>query len=88
MDHVRSVLALSMVSVAHAAPILQDFTSYEAGFTNPAIVPSAGGFAICVQGDIPVTASAKNLHLNYTAPASQTVVINTILEFLQTNSTL
>ncbi|RDW59810.1 hypothetical protein BP6252_12897 [Coleophoma cylindrospora] len=67
---------------------MYNLTSYGAGFLDPTIIPSAGGFAVCIEGDIPVTASAQNFRLNYTEPANQLGVTNTILEFLQTNATL
>lgn len=60
------------------------------GFEDPTIVCSAGGHATCVQGVIPVAASAMNTQLNFPAgfPANQSVVTETIVEFLQTNTPL
>jgi len=81
-----SLLALSaMVFAVSAAPVFQDLIK---GFVNPIIVPSVGGHATCIQGDIAVTASAMNTILNYTSPTSQEVVTETVLEYFQVNSTL
>lgn len=81
-------IAVVLAGVANAANFATIPESYVAGFSNPSIVSSAAGHAICIQGSIPVTASAMNLKLNYQEPANQSVVTETILENLQLNSTL
>src|SRR3954447_15648864 len=85
----HSVLALSLgllgVQVA-ANPFT--FPKYTAGFKDPKIVPSVGGKATCVVGTIPVKASAHNTRLNYDGPANQTALTETVVEFLQVDSTL
>ncbi|KAF4632044.1 hypothetical protein G7Y89_g6085 [Cudoniella acicularis] len=60
----------------------------KSGFNNAIILPSVGGHATCIQGLIPITASAQNYHLNYQGPANQTVATETVVEFLQVNTTL
>jgi len=81
-----SLLALSVgFATVSVAPGFPRFTS---GFSNPIIVPSIGGHATCVQGNIPVTASALNTQLNYPNPSNQSVVTETIIEFLQVDTTL
>ncbi|KAK5944713.1 hypothetical protein PMZ80_001913 [Knufia obscura] len=47
---------------------------YVAGFRNPSIQSSVGGQAICISGTIDVTASAKNLQINYQEPANSSEV--------------
>lgn len=67
---------------------LHNLTALTKGFNNASVVPSIAGFATCIQGNIPVTASAMNYKLNYTGPESQSVLTETIVEFLQVNATL
>lgn len=52
------------------------------GFFNPMENPSSAGKATCVIGSIRVTAQAFNTHLLYDNPANQSVLTNTINEFL------
>lgn len=62
--------------------------TYVAGFENPILTTSSAGHAICVEGTIPVTATAMNAKLNFKEPANQTVVTEATVEYLQINSTL
>ncbi|KAK3080770.1 hypothetical protein LTS18_013317, partial [Coniosporium uncinatum] len=85
----RSFLLLSSVAAAaQAASEYQFSSSYLNGFNNPRISSSTGGHAVCIEGSIPITASANNTKLNYTSPANQTIVTETIVEMFQINSTL
>lgn len=59
-----------------------------AGFQNPSLIPSVGGHAICIQGNISVQTSAMNIQLNYTEPINELDLTNTIVEYLQINSSL
>lgn len=61
---------------------------YTSGFTNATTKPSVGGAATCVEGIIPVTASAMNTLLNYPNPLNQSMITETIVEYLQVNATL
>lgn len=80
-----SLLALSVAFLAvSAAP---STLGYLKGFQNPVIIPSVGGHASCIQGNIQVSASALNTQLNYPIPANQSVVTETIVEFLQVDTT-
>ncbi|PVH82273.1 hypothetical protein DL98DRAFT_456751 [Cadophora sp. DSE1049] len=69
---------------AIAASSIADITK---GFENPIVVPSVGGHATCIVGSIPVSASAMNTQLKFDIPVNQSVVTETILEFLQVNAT-
>ena len=51
------------------------------GFMNPTIHPSKGGLAVCVSGTVPVKANtSKNLKYNFTLPANQSQVTETVIE--------
>jgi hypothetical protein len=43
---------------------------------------------LAFKGDIPVQATAMNTDLKYASPANQSVITETIVEFLQLDSTL
>ncbi|CZT50457.1 uncharacterized protein RSE6_11442 [Rhynchosporium secalis] len=75
-------------NVAASPNIITDFKSFTKGFQKPLILPSVGGHATCILGNIPVQASAMNTELKYPIPANQSVVTETIVEFLQVGSTL
>lgn len=63
-------------------------SAYLKGFNNPVISHSAGGAAICIQGNIPVTATTtKNIKLNLDIPANQSVATEIFVNNLQINST-
>jgi pimeloyl-ACP methyl ester carboxylesterase len=83
-----SLTALYATSTAVNALRTTSFAAFESGFHNPIIVSSVGGQAICIQGNIQVTASSNNTLLDFTIPANQTVVTNTIQEFYQIDSNL
>ncbi|RDW63702.1 hypothetical protein BP6252_11247 [Coleophoma cylindrospora] len=72
----------------YGTPLAPDYSFYMTGFRNPSKTLSVGGAAVCIQGDVLVKAAAMNIHLNYTEPADQIVVTNTILEYYAVNSTL
>lgn len=57
------------------------------GFHNATVHPSTGGLAVCVSGQIPVTASAMNLKLNFTVPTNQTQVTEVFLDEFTSGST-
>ncbi|CZR54593.1 uncharacterized protein PAC_04477 [Phialocephala subalpina] len=82
-----SSLALG-ASFAVGASALPNPTQYFAGFNNAIVSSTLGGAATCIQGTIPVAASAMNIQLNFPTPANQSVVTETIVEFLQVNTTL
>jgi len=85
----RSLLLLgSLAAAAQAASQYQFSSSYLNGFKNPRVSSSSGGHAVCIEGSIPVTASANNTKLHYASPANQTVVSETVVEMVQINSTL
>ena len=62
--------------------------SFVSGFRNPSVQSSVGGKAICISGFVDVTASAKNVHLNYAEPVNQTEVTELTVETFQVNSTI
>jgi pimeloyl-ACP methyl ester carboxylesterase len=82
------VTAISAVQSTYGAALVTVPRAYTVGFKNPNIVSSASGAAICIQGTIPVTASATNTKLSYEPPENQTVVTETIFQMLKLNSTL
>lgn len=69
-------------------PSIEDFTPQSAGLQSPNILPSLGGHATCVEGIIPVPASAQNTNLNYTGPSDVLGLTNTVIQFLQIQSPL
>lgn len=90
--------AMALTTCAFAAPTKGTPTTqpsfanipigYVAGFRNPSIQSSVGGQAICISGTIDVTASAKNLQINYQEPANSTEVTELLVETFQINSTV
>jgi hypothetical protein len=42
---------------------------YAAGFLNPTFTSTYGGAGTCIQGTIPISASAMNVQLNFPLPA-------------------
>jgi hypothetical protein len=60
-----SLLTLSATFAAVGATVLPipdivKYASYLKGFDNPIVAPTVGGHGICIQGNIPVQASAMN----------------------------
>ncbi|TVY84153.1 hypothetical protein LSUE1_G001650 [Lachnellula suecica] len=81
-------LVLGASAALAGASAIPSWETYATGFNAAVPVLSAGGHADCIQGNIPVAASAMNTHLNYTGPANQRAATETIVEFLQVNATL
>jgi len=83
-----SILAVQAAPNFPNFPAVADIPLYLRGFQNPKVVPSVAGHATCVQGNIPVSTSAMNYELKYTGPANQSVLTETLVEFLQQDATL
>ncbi|KAI5203873.1 alpha/beta-hydrolase [Aureobasidium subglaciale] len=58
-----------------------------AGFANPTVLPSRGGAAMCVSGDVAVQASAQNMKFNFNIPANESEVTDTFLKYITSGST-
>jgi len=56
-------------------------------FQNPTFSLSASGLATCIQGNIPVTASATNEKVLLSSPANQLATTEIFVELVQKNST-
>ncbi|GAB5594028.1 hypothetical protein Unana1_08928 [Umbelopsis nana] len=75
---------LLVVRDAMSAP-----TDNTSGFGGATIVSSAGGKAICITGNIPVSATTNdNVNFNYGEPPNQLALTETWVELIQINSTL
>lgn len=79
--------ASATIGAASIIPNFPNWDKYSSGFNAAILVPSVGGHATCIQGNIPVQASALNTHLLYTGPANQSVATETVVEFLQVDAT-
>jgi pimeloyl-ACP methyl ester carboxylesterase len=83
------VLAASVVQATTERPSFADNpTAYMMGFESPRTQLSVEGDAICISGNIPVKASAINVHINSQQPANQSAVTELLLEIFQSNSTI
>ena len=80
--------ASATLGAATFIPQIPNWDKFSSGFDGAMLVPSVGGHATCIQGNIPVYASAMNTQLKYRGPANQTVATETIVEFLQVDATL
>jgi pimeloyl-ACP methyl ester carboxylesterase len=78
--HKFSILALAVLAAAS--------DSWKAGLHDAATITSVSGNAICVQGNVAVSAAtSKNLKLELPNATNQTVVTETIIEMLMAGST-
>lgn len=76
-----SSICAAAVSATPSVP-----ASYLAGIQNPLVSYSAGGNAVCIQGDVPVAVSATGIHLNLPIPDNQTVVTEIFVQMFEANS--
>lgn len=60
-------------SLAVSASALPNPTQYFGGFHNAIVSTTLGGAATCIQGTIPVEASAMNIQLNFPVPAVKAI---------------
>lgn len=86
MKSTLATLALGLAASAKAASLLQSSLGSLQGFQNPTFTLSQGGKAFCVNGNIPVTASASNERILLAEPANQLALTEYFVEFLQVNS--
>jgi hypothetical protein len=84
-----SYAILALATGAATSPVLPRAASNIAvstsGFEDVELVPSSDGSAICIQGNVPVYASTtknENITMPVSAITNQTVVTETIVEFL------
>lgn len=84
-----STVVSALPSLARQFPELPASLISDSGLKNAFLSLSAGGNAICVQGDVSVSASTDmNLKILVDDFSNQTVVTETAVEFVQVNSTL
>lgn len=76
-----TLATLALAATAVAAPTY-------GGFSSPIVVTSASGNAVCVQGNVAVTATTtRNVKLNLPIAANQTVVTQTLIDMIKAGST-
>lgn len=73
-------------STAHTTPALGQSPTTGSALTVHHV--SAGGRSHCITGNIKLTVTAQNFHINYNQPSNQLAATELIVELLQVNSTL
>jgi hypothetical protein len=77
-------LFLALVAGVTASPTS---SSWETGFSNPITSTSRGGKAVCITGNVAVTATSNKLILALPIAANLTVVAQTLVDIYTAGST-
>ncbi|KAL9109463.1 MAG: hypothetical protein Q9187_008161 [Circinaria calcarea] len=84
---VHSVLAVLLVIAGTFAAPFYNSTFSQEGFDNASVTSSTGGEAVCITGNVRVTASTNaNVNLRIPEPTNQTEVTEGVVQYLQVNN--